>query len=325
MDTPCFAITHIPKRYEALCKRADCAFSVVVQVDAVRDGIAVLEGSTFRSIHPTMTDGAVGCLLAHIAVWKHVQSLPCGFALVAEDDWIPPDGWKEHLVDIVSAAPEEADLIHLTRPSTTIWCDDRDAAFGRCVTVNKTYTLRECLPMYSTGCMLIRPSCASKLVGNLGTHMVPSDVFCWMSAATDRQLAEAFPAGSPLQKTFESYAHKMRSAPGFSGIRTWVVQRPRKFEKMVDGRYQTAQFGRTPILAKSTTESLQFNIRDAIATRPSCQEAASDFPARHAPTAFESGIVRPPECRDGLQGVDDIARSSSHVDHTNVGCFHTSS
>ena len=69
-----------------------------------------------------------------------LKTLSCKFALVAEDDWIPPEKWKTHLAEIVSAAPAEADIIYLTRPSDTIWGDGRVAAVGRSIKVNNTYT-----------------------------------------------------------------------------------------------------------------------------------------------------------------------------------------
>ena len=105
IETPCFAITHLSRRYQNLCERAKHDFTVVRRFDAVSQGVAVLNEFEIRSTHPSMSDGEVGCLLSHATVWKHIQTLSCKFALVAEDDWVPPDNWKTHLAEIVSAAP----------------------------------------------------------------------------------------------------------------------------------------------------------------------------------------------------------------------------
>ena len=59
-------------------------------------------------------------------------------------------------------------MVYLTRPFQTIWGDERVAAIGKSIKENTTYIIIECLPMYSTGCMLISPSGASKLLENLG-------------------------------------------------------------------------------------------------------------------------------------------------------------
>ena len=49
------------------------------------------------------------------------------------------------------------------------------------------------------------------------------------------------------------------------GVTTaWVIQRPKKYEKLISGRFQVAQFGHTPILTKPTTEIKKFVIRDAL-------------------------------------------------------------
>jgi len=263
---PCIAITHNPKRYRKLCDRATHEFTVIRKFDGVKHGISILNEFSFRSMHPTMTDGAVGCLLAHLAAWKHIQTLSCKFALVAEDDWIPPDNWKMHLEEIVSVAPEEADIIYLTRPSDTIWGDGRVAVTGRSIKVNTTYTIRECVPMYSTGCMLISPLGASKLVGNVGGEhitLIPSDVLCWMSCATDDELQDAFQYVPGEDKHINSYEN-IRLNSNFKQTTAWVIQRPKKNEKLINGRYQVAQFGRTPILTKPTTEIHKFSIRDAL-------------------------------------------------------------
>lgn len=228
-----------------------------------------------------MTDGAVGCLLAHLAAWKHIQTLPCKFALVAEDDWIPPDNWKMHLAEIVSAAPEEADLVYLTRPCNTIWRDDRAAATGASIKANSTYVIRECLPVYSTGCMLIRPSGASKLLGNVGGQhvtLIPSDVLCWMSCATDDELHGAFQS-VPEDKHIDSYEN-VRLNSNFEKTKAWVVQRPKKYEELANGRHQVAQFGRTPqALAESTTEIRRFAIRDALQAESPHQSCNQDISA----------------------------------------------
>ena len=266
--TPCFAITHIPKRYQDLCARAEHDFAIIRQFDGVGQGAAILNEFKIRSTNYSMTDGEVGCLLAHLAAWKHIQTLSCKFALVAEDDWIPPDNWKVHLAEIVSAAPKEADIIYLTRPSNTMWEDGRPATTGRSINVNTIYTMRECLPMYANGCMLISPTGASKLVGNIGGEhitLIPSDVLCWMSCATDDELQDAFQYVPGEDKHIKSYEN-IRLNSNFKQTTAWVIQRPNKYEKLTNGKYQVAQFGRTPIQSrtKSTTEKRKFAIRDAL-------------------------------------------------------------
>lgn len=265
-EIPCIAITHIPERYRDLCARAGHDFIVVQQFDGLGRGASILNEFNISSIHPLMTDGAVGCLLAHLAAWKHIQTLSCKFALVAEDDWIPPRNWKMHLAEIVSAAPEDADIIYLTRPSDTIWGDGRMAATGESIKVNATYTIRMCVPIYSTGCMLLSPTGASKLVGNVGGEritLIPSDVLCWMSCATDEELQDAFRCFPTEHKCINSYEN-IRLQSNFKHTTAWVVQRPRKYEKLINGKYQVAQFGRTPILTKPTTEIKKYSIRDAL-------------------------------------------------------------
>lgn len=269
MSVPCLAITHVPRRYRDLCERAGHEFTVVEQFDAAGRGEAILKGSGFDSIHPSTTDGAVGCMLAHVAAWRYIKHLSCEFALVAEDDWIPPERWKEHLAQIVSAAPKEADVLMLTKHCRSIWCDDRDAAVGSKVRVNDTYVLKECLPVYGTGCMLIRPSSAAKLLDNLrcGRHLIPSDVLCWMSTATEEQLEDAFECNVAYHNSFKNHAKTMRSHPLFQTTKTWVVQRPRKLEALWNGKYQIAQFGQTPVSVHSTTEPPSYCLQKSTAKR----------------------------------------------------------
>ena len=66
--------------------------------------------------------------------------------------------------------------------------------------------------------MLISPFGASKLLEILGGEhitLIPSDVLCWISSATDVELHHAFQTGPDKQKDFKSYAANIRLNPNF--------------------------------------------------------------------------------------------------------------
>jgi len=270
---PRIAISHLPKRYAELCERTGEKFLIIQRFDATDGNPDILQASSFKTIHSTMTDGAVGCMLSHIEAWKYIRDLPCRFAMLAEDDWIPPPQWTKHLHEIIAKVPDDVDIVMLTHPSSSIWCDNRSVAVGQTIKVNSTYILRECLPCFSTGCMAITPRGASKLLLNLGsTHLVPSDILTSISVATLEQLRDAssvmgldvkggIDPTDPYFIISESTLH-IRQNPNFSQIKAYTVQRPKKYDLLCNGKYHISQFGTTPININSSTEVKRFNIRD---------------------------------------------------------------
>ena len=66
----------------------------------------------------------------------------------------------------------------------------------------------------------------------------------------------------PYKKMHEGFTEVTRER--IKQTTAWVIQRPKKYEKLISGRFQVAQFGHTPILTKPTTEikrSLSFATR----------------------------------------------------------------
>ena len=66
----------------------------------------------------------------------------------------------------------------------------------------------------------------------------------------------------PYKKMHEGFTELTRER--IKQTTAWVIQRPKKYEKLISGRFQVAQFGHTPILTKPTTEIKKFVIRDAL-------------------------------------------------------------
>lgn len=258
------------ERYQRLCQRTSCEFQIIETFDA-RDGdVSILRRCPFTRFNSNMTDGAIGCLLAHRAAWNHVASLTCDFALIVEDDWIPPDDdWTADFADICNAASgHDIDVLMLTRPGDTIWQDGRSSARGASIPVNTSYTLRECHPIWGAGCMALTPKGARKLLSNLGTSIaVATDVITWMSSATPKELQSS--RGSIKNHKlgwnaddFDDDLRRIRSSPQFQSICIWTVEHAYRQETLSDNSLRKAQFGCTPQLGDgSLTSKEQYILR----------------------------------------------------------------
>ena len=251
---PKFVVTTGGERYEKFIQniKDTQSFEIIEIFNAYTEDI--FPKSPFRD-HGKMTKGAVGCLLSHMAIWRHISEMTCRFAMIVEDDWVPPKNmnlveWNMSLENIACKISDDVDYVYLTLPSENMYMDGRESVYmesrKKC---DEKFSLYSCLPCFSTGAQLVSPKGARYLLENLGSQIAcASDAIILMSSASDAEL-------SYIEKKNPDWHKKINELRknGRKHLITKAVLRPKmfyKFENKYENKkfWKIAQFGETPIL-----------------------------------------------------------------------------